>query len=198
MSGFRTMTNKEHMTRCFFALPAHGVQEALGPVYGDLNRFSRALKTVEPENYHITLKFLGVTGESALARLRDDFRALDPGVRAIPFTLHGLGAFPDVRRARVVWCGLDLDRAVVERVRLLIENLADKHGFRKEARPFQPHLTLARVKKEMRLPPECAEFVTARKDTVFGKSAFDRIVLFKSELRKEGPLYTVLEEKVLS
>ncbi len=185
------------MTRCFFALPARDAREALGPVQEELNRFSRILKTVEPENYHITLKFLGDTGESALASLRDDFRALDPGLPAIPFTLGGLGAFPDLRRARVVWCGLDLDRAVVERVRLLIEDIGEKNGFRKEPRPFQPHLTLARVKREMKLPPECAEYVTARKDTIFGKSVFDRIILFKSELRREGPLYTVLEEKAL-
>ena len=76
-------------------------------------------------------------------------------------------------------------------MRLLIEELGEKCGFRKEARPFQPHLTLARVKREMTLPPECTAYVTSRKDTVFGRSVFDRIVLFKSELRREGPLYTV-------
>lgn len=189
--------NNERMTRCFIALPARGTGKALAPVHEELNRYSRTLKTVAPENYHITLKFLGDTGERALARMRDDFRALDPGVPAIPFILRGIGAFPDIRRARVVWCGLDLDRAEVERLRLLIEDLGEKYGFRKESRHFQPHLTLARVKWEMKLPPECADYVTARKDTVFGGSVFDRIVLFKSELRREGPLYTVLEEKVL-
>ncbi len=191
------MTNNGLLARLFFALPAEGVRDLLGPVHEQLNRFRGSLKTVEPENYHITLKFLGETKQETLDRLLDDFRGLDPGTAPQPFTLRGLGAFPDVRRARVLWCGLDLDLAVMERVRCIIEELCGRHGFKKETRPFQPHLTLARVKKDRKLPPNCAAYITGLKDTVFGASRFSRIVLFKSDLRREGPLYTVVEEKVL-
>jgi 2'-5' RNA ligase len=191
------MMNDCAMIRLFFAMPAEGMEEALRPVHEELAGYRRALKAVKPGNYHITLKFLGETDRDILGRLTNDFRALDPGLPPLPFTLRGLGAFPDIRRARVLWCGLDLDLAAVERVRLLIEDLSAKHGFAKEPRPFQPHLTLARVRKDMKVPSDCAAYVTAHKDTVFGSSLFDRIVLFKSELRKAGPLYTVLEEKKL-
>jgi RNA 2',3'-cyclic 3'-phosphodiesterase len=191
------MTNNSAMTRLFFAMPAEGLREALRPVHEELARFRRAVKAVEPDNYHITLQFLGDTGQDTFSRLCDDFRALDPDLPALPFTLRGLGAFPDIRRAGVLWCGLDLDMAVMERARALIEALSEKHGFKKESRPFQPHLTLGRVRKEMNLPPECADYIAAHKNTVFGASRFDRIVLFKSELRPEGPLYTMIEEKLL-
>lgn len=191
------MTNDRAMTRLFFAMPVEGMAEALRPVHEELAVYRRALKAVEPENYHITLKFLGETDRGTLDRLAADFRALDPGAPALPVTLRGLGAFPDLRRARVLWCGLGLDLSAMERVRLLIEDLSEKRGFAKEPRPFQPHLTLARVRKDMNVPPGCAAYVAAHKDTVFGTSLFDRIVLFKSELRREGPLYTALEEKKL-
>lgn len=191
------MTNNSAMTRLFFAMPDEGMKEALRPVHEELARFRRAVKTVEPDNYHITLQFLGDTKQDTLSRLRDDFRALDPGVPALPFTLRGLGAFPDIRKAGVLWCGLDLDMAIMERARALIEALTVKYGFEKESRPFQPHLTLARVRKEMKLPLECADYIAAHKNTTFGASRFDRIVLFKSELMREGPRYTVIEEKPL-
>jgi len=191
------MMNNSAMTRLFFAMPAEGMAEALRPVHDELAGYRRALKAVEPENYHITLKFLGETDRGALGRLAGDFRALHPDLGALPCTLRGLGAFPDIRRARVLWCGLDLDLVAMERVRLLIEDLSEKHGFAKEPRPFQPHLTLARVRKDMIVPAECAAYIAAHQDTVFGTSLFDRIVLFKSELRREGPRYTALEEKKL-
>ncbi len=191
------MTNNTATIRLFFAMPADGLQEALRPVFERLTGFRRAVRPVGPDNYHITLKFLGETDQNTLNRLIDDYRTLDPSVPALPFTLRGLGAFPDIRRARVLWCGLDLDLTVMERARACIEDLSEKHGFKKESRPFQPHLTLARVRKDMKLPPDCAGYIAAHKDTVFGTSRFDRIVLFKSELRREGPLYTALEEKML-
>ncbi len=191
------MMNTSATVRLFFAMPAEGLRESLMPVHEQLSGFRQSVKTVEPENYHVTLKFLGETNRDILGSLIADFNALDPGIPALPFTLRGLGAFPDLRRARVLWCGLDLDLAIMERAISLIEDLSERHGFKKEFRPFQPHLTLARVRKEMKLPPQCADYIAAQKNTIFGSSRFDRIVLFKSELRREGPLYTALEEKLL-
>ena len=192
------MTNEPGMTRLFFALPCDFIQDFLRPVYGRLNSFPRALKTVAPENYHITLKFLGETKQEIFQLLRQDFQRLDIDAATVPYTLRGLGAFLDARRARVLWCGLDVDGGSICLIQNAIEELSEKHGFKKENRAFQPHLTLARTRKDMKIPPSLAEYVTANRDTIFGESMFKRIVLYKSDLRRDGPVYTAMEERLLS
>jgi 2'-5' RNA ligase len=191
------MTNEIGMLRLFFALPCDLSYEFLRPVYGQLIAFPRALKTVAPENYHITLKFLGETKEEVLRLLRRDFQRLEIDNASVPYTLRGLGAFPDVRRARVLWCGLDLDIGSISLIQNGIEGLCAAYGFKKENRAFQPHLTLARTRREVKIPASIAEYVTANRDTVFGRSIFKRIVLFKSDLRRDGPEYTPVEERLL-
>jgi RNA 2',3'-cyclic 3'-phosphodiesterase len=180
--------------RLFFALPIPGADILLRPVYERLAAFPRLLKAVAPGQYHITLKFLGETETDTSRRLREDFRTYDPGIAAQPCVLKGLGAFPGIRRPRVVWCGLEMDRDALHCVQRDIENLAAVHGFAQESRPFAPHLTLARVRGEGKAPEELGRYLAENAATAYGDSRFDRIVLFKSELRKEGPLYTVLEE----
>jgi len=191
------MTNEFGMTRLFFALPAEGTRDLLLRVYGRLNTFPRALKTVAPENYHITLKFLGETKQKIFQLLRQDFQCFDIDSAAVPYTLRGLGAFPDAQRARVLWCGLDVDGGSICLIQNSIEELCVKYGFKKENRAFQPHLTLARTRKDMKIPASLVEYVTANRDTVFGESMFKRIVLYKSDLRRDGPVYTAMEERKL-
>ena len=94
----------------------------------------------------------------------------------------------------MLWCGLDLDVEALARARGSIEELSAGYGFKKEARPFAPHLTLARVRGDAKLPEELSRYFIENSATVYGESRFDRIVLFKSELRREGPVYTALEE----
>ena len=191
------MTIESGMTRLFFALPCDFIQDFLRPVYERLNTFPRALKAVEPENYHITLKFLGETKQEIFQLLRKDFLRFDIDAAVVPYTLRGLGAFPDARRARVIWCGLDIDGASICMIQNAIEELSEKHGFKRENRAFQPHLTLARTRKDLNIPPSLVDYVTANRDTVFCKSMFNRIVLYKSDLRKDGPVYTAMEERQL-
>jgi RNA 2',3'-cyclic 3'-phosphodiesterase len=192
-----TMTNETGKARLFFALPAGGIADCLRPVREELGRFQREIKSVAPENYHITLKFLGETGEETFRRITEDFRALAPVVPPVPFTLKGLGGFPGVRNARVLWCGLDLDREAVNSLQGAIEALSERHGFARETRSFEPHLTLARMKREMKMPHALAEYFLENSETVFGESGFTRIVLFRSELRRDGPLYTEAAEIAL-
>lgn len=191
------MTNETGMIRLFFALPCNDVQDVLRPVYGILSAYPRVLKTVPPENYHITLKFLGETKQETFRSLRHDFRRLGIDYASVPYTLRGLGAFPDVRRARVLWCGLDVDGSRISLIQNAIEALCAPYGFKKENRAFQPHLTLARAKRDMKVPASITEYINANRDAVFGESTFKRIVLFKSDLRREGPVYTPVEERQL-
>ncbi len=183
--------------RLFFALPADGVQEPLKDVYRNMKKFDLQLKTVSPDNLHITLKFLGNTRYDIYEKLRDDFIKISFDVPPLIFKLNGLGGFPNVRRVRVIWCGLMGDVTGVDSIHRGIEDLAEKHGFKKETRGFTPHITLARVRNDQRSPAELMQYLEANRDTLYGEVQFSRLVLFRSELRKGGPVYTAMAEKRL-
>lgn len=192
------MTHGGKSLRLFFALPLGEAGGFLRVVREDLACFPRILRAVAPENYHLTLKFLGDTADETRRSLVDGFHSLDLGsLPPLPFILEGLGAFPGSASPRVIWCGLTLDAAALEKIRSPIEALCYSHGFADETRPFRPHLTLARLRRNAKPPGELAAYLSSRKDTRYGESVFDRIVLFRSDLDRQGPRYSVLAERAL-
>lgn len=102
-------------------------------------------RRVEPAEWHLTLRFVGDPGDVGLDRL---LAALDEADLGAPFTvsLAGLGAFPDPRRAQVLWAGIGRGLADLVDVREDVEEAADLAGLGREDRPFVPHLTLSRIR----------------------------------------------------
>ena len=110
--------------------------------------------------------------------------------------LGGIGAFPNFRRARVVWIGVGQD----PRLELLhhdVEVACEKIGFELEGRPFRPHLTLARVKQPMDV--ECARALSRQaKRTDYQTDFIVRSLdLMRSDLSADGPVYTTLVSAAL-
>lgn len=104
-------------------------------------------KVVPPENWHITLRFLGPVDESVLDRVTAELDGLDsPG--SIRARLGGLGAFPRPSRATVLWVGLDRGAEEIGRLAGRVEDAVEAAGFEPEGRPFHPHLTLSRIRPE--------------------------------------------------
>jgi RNA 2',3'-cyclic 3'-phosphodiesterase len=181
------------MVRLFFALPAEEIEGRLAPVYEQLAKYPKTLKMVAPKNYHITLKFLGGTKPEVFMELKHGFSGLRLDETVLPFRLNGLGGFPGVKNARVIWCGLEADLEAICRIQNAIEDLSAKYGFLKEERGFRPHLTIARTKRDAHMPSPLADYIAGNRDTVFGESKFDRVVLYKSDLGREGPTYTEVD-----
>ena len=136
-------------------------------------------------NWHVTVKFLGRTWPRLVEWVTEAVG--DVASAAAPFrtSVAGLGAFPSLRRARVVWAGLDdAGGALASLAAALDEALADE--FAPEARTFSPHLTVARLKTPAplgELPP-----LAGRPFDV------DRIVLYRSRLQRPAPVYEALGE----
>jgi 2'-5' RNA ligase len=99
-----------------------------------------------PAGIHLTLQFIGETAEQRAPELLAALAALP----AAPLTLQleGLGAFPDLRRPRVIWAGLGGDLAALSRLQAAVLATTAPLGFALEERPFRPHLTLGRVRQE--------------------------------------------------
>jgi len=160
-------------------------------VQGDLRSTHADVRWVSPEKIHLTLKFFGNIEESRIDLI---FKSIEEPVRdALPFSVRveGVGAFPSLKNPRVVWMGLDDGKERLVSLQKQLEDCLEKIGFEPEDRPFQPHLTLGRMKSTQG-KEELVRGMEKYREEEFGAFQVERVVLFKSELRPSGPIYTLL------
>ena len=181
--------NQNRSHRIFMALPIHNISDSLLNVNDELKQFQNILKLVPPENFHITLKFIGNTEENDFCRIVSDFKNFTVPFKKIPFTLTGLGSFPKINRANVLWCGIKCNTEPLLHLKGEIEKLLSKYKIKKDANSFKAHLTLARVRKNKKIPVELIEYFEARKNSKYGEGHFDSLILFESQLTPTGPIY---------
>jgi RNA 2',3'-cyclic 3'-phosphodiesterase len=164
---------------------------------------STALRECAPElswvpeaRLHLTLKFLGEQPPERVDAIRDVMAGVAGRHRELVIALGEIGAFPNFRRARVVWMGVNHD----PRLELLhhdVEMACEQLGFELEARAFRPHLTLARVKhalpeERMRALARVAKRTSYRTDFIVRS-----IDLMQSVLGPSGSTYTPLVSAAL-
>lgn len=185
------------MPRIFIAIKAPPVlQQALEEVRASFQPLPIAFRWVLPSHLHATLKFLGDVPE---AKLDAVFGALTSATAAQPpFVLkaRSLGCFPSPTRPRVLWMGLDDPHHGLDNVYQQLEGALADVGFPLEARPFHPHLTLARIRRPTSCPPFSA-LLSTYKTRCFGDIGVDRIEVFQSQLQPTGAIYTVLHTALL-
>jgi RNA 2',3'-cyclic 3'-phosphodiesterase len=154
------------------------------------------VKRVAEANLHVTLRFLGDTPHDALPRLREALAEAAAAVRAGRVRVAGFGAFPDVRRPRVVWAGVDDPAGVLAAAEGAVGERVAPLGFRGESRPYTAHVTVARVDTHT---PEWRrrgpfDTLTFPPKAPFGPEfAVSDLVLFRSELTPRGALHHVVE-----
>jgi 2'-5' RNA ligase len=148
-----------------------------------------ALKLIPAEQMHVTLMFLGETRQTQVASLGELVREVGEATETPRLEMQGIGAFPNGVRPSVVWAGFARPSPLIPLADLL-QSRCEELGFRRETRPFQPHLTLARVKANP--PRELAEFLFKYAVTDFGAPYCSSLILYQSELRDDGSQYTPL------
>jgi RNA 2',3'-cyclic 3'-phosphodiesterase len=143
-------------------------------------RFPKA-RWVPIQNQHVTVKFLGSTYPRLVEWVTGSISTVAGRHAPFPTRLGRLGAFPSARRARVLWAGLDDTERRLERLAAGLDEALAKE-FTPEKRAFTAHLTVARFDPPVGLEPLEVAFVS---------DAFeiDRIVLFRSHLRRPAPVY---------
>ncbi len=179
--------------RAFVAVDVQCGEEMLKAL-AQLKEFGRALKLVSPENVHVTLKFLGEVQEGAVPELEKVMRRAAEGVRPFSVRLRGTGVFPNPRKPRVVWAGMEGTEPLALMVAVLEEG-CEPLGFRRERRSFSPHLTLARVREGLRV--DLTGFLNEHQGKDLGSFLVEGIILKRSVLTPSGPIYSeVLEIKL--
>lgn len=149
---------------------------------------------VRPEGMHITLKFIGHVDPAKADAIR---LALQPVHSHAPveMQIRGMGFFPNERRPRVVWCGLDATPNLAE-LAAQIERSLQTLGVEPESRAFTPHLTLARINEESVRRAQIEKLVEAAKkleNTSFGSARESEFYLYESITKPSGAEYKRLQ-----
>lgn len=149
------------------------------------------LRWVHPQNMHVTLKYIGDWPDE---RLHEVTRALSKVKmnKPVNVTLAGLGFFPNARAPRVFWVGAE-NVPPLRQLASGVDAELQALGVPPEVRPYQPHLTLARIRPNQPLD-DLHRFVEDLPSREFGTISPDHFTLFESELTPSGPVYRRVEE----
>ncbi|MFC2028944.1 RNA 2',3'-cyclic phosphodiesterase [Chloroflexota bacterium] len=182
--------------RSFIALEIPRIiqKEISDRIYPMVQHFPRPLvKWVDPNNYHLTLCFLGIrTGREldTLARsIRDPARATQP----FKIRFNEMGTFPNYNKPRVIWVGIDAPRELYN-LQVRIEDYCIQRGYLEKSKGFSPHLTLGRIRDFTQLPKEInlKQTMTAISFNNIDDVLFEEIKIIKSNLGRTGPKYSQL------
>lgn len=149
------------------------------------------VRWVAEENLHMTLKFLGRVADADAPAVADALRRAAARHRAAELELTGFGAFPSLRRPRVVWAGAVPD----PRLELLhhdVEVACEALGFEVDGRPFRPHVTLGRAKLPGAGDDNRALARAARTAQLHAACTVQSVDLMRSELSPGGARYTIV------
>jgi 2'-5' RNA ligase len=165
-----------------------------------INVFERLLARFRPAahlkwspayNMHITTRFIGEWPEARLDELRAALESAPPR-QPIRIELRGLGWFPNARRPRVFWAGVEGGPALTELAHD-IDRALETLGLPREDREFSPHLTLARIKQPVPLD-KLHHLIAELGAAEFGSFTADRFYLYRSQPGSAGSIYTKLSE----
>jgi 2'-5' RNA ligase len=179
--------------RTFVAITLHGsLHETIGDIIDKLSASNAKVKWVEPENVHLTLKFLGNVEEERLPEVYEACERAAKGAGPIDLEMRALGCFPDVKNPRIVWLGIERGADVVKQLQERVESELRAIGFPKEDRPFRAHLTLGRVKGKQKLAVLC-RLLDEKRNIFVGSMRAEKISVMKSKTLPTGPIYTELK-----
>jgi 2'-5' RNA ligase len=174
--------------RAFIAIEiAPQTVRQISAVVADLKPRIPGIRWVASTNFHFTLKFLGDIEESKIEPIA---QALELALHPFPrFTINAkdLGVFPDLKRPRVLWIGLE-GKELLE-LASKVEKALKPLDFVPEKREFKPHLTVGRWRQFDRASRKFLEELEKWQGHGFGESTVAEVIFFQSELRREGAIY---------
>lgn len=186
---------EEKTIRAFVAIELPG--EILNEIVGIQNRLKKTIHGVirwaRPEGMHLTLKFFGNISGDDVVNISRVVEKTVADVKPFSLSVGAVGVFPDVMRPRVIWLGINGDVVPLNNLQKVMEYGFQGYGFKREARPFRPHLTLGRIKSPKGVIG-LAAVVEGGGNYVAGQFQADGLTLLKSELTPGGAIYTKLAQ----
>jgi len=183
------------MLRAFIAveIPA-GIQQKIQRETSNLRKgIDSLVRWVPMQNMHLTLKFLGDVSPNSVEFIKHMLRTEAEKIPGFDIHLAGLGAFPNLKRPRVLYVGIQAPTALDVLARG-IESATRRLGYEAEERPFSAHLTLGRVRQNVNAEEQqqIRRAIEGTQVDLLGTARVDSVHLYKSDLNPGGSVYTRL------
>jgi len=185
--------------RCFIAIELDEQIKHQLTVAQDLFRqLDGKISWVKPEQMHLTIKFLGSLPESKIADISEAMKTAisKTHIKPFEFTIEGLGAFPQRGAPRVLWAGVTLTKKK-KKLHKSIDAELSLLEIPPDEREFTPHLTLARIRNKIS-PQACRNIIENNAGFIAGVQRVEHVILFASELKPTGAVYTPLAKANLT
>ena len=185
------------MIRLFIALPiSANVRKRVQSIITILRPSGRNVKWVNPDNLHLTLRFLGDTDKNLVSHISRLIDKVARGYQPVATVLTDVGCFPNMTRPRVLFLGHSDSAEPLIEIARQIELGVRELEFPAEEKKFKPHLTIGRIRR----PDVSTDLIDALRNLKpYPVSiTYDRICLYQSTLTPSGPIYDLLHEAQLS
>jgi 2'-5' RNA ligase len=183
-------TERKQSIRCFIAIDVpEEIKGDLAKLQDSLRRLGASISWTRTEGIHLTLKFLGNVESDVIPKISVSLEEASSKVMPFSVAVEGVGCFPNARRPRVLWVGLDGGEPL-QTIHEAVEAATEPMGFQREHRKFHPHLTLGRVRQ----PNGIDRVVREMERLGFARHEFTstEIRLMRSELHPTGAVYSEL------
>jgi len=153
-----------------------------------------AVRWTKPEQFHLTLRFLGDVAVERVAALQEAINAVCRGDPALHLRAQGLGFFPKARSPRVIWVGVNDNEGRLVDLQKKMEGAVQPFTQEPGAEKFSGHVTLGRVKflKQPEIE-KLAAHAQAVSDRLFGEWTANEIEIIRSRLLPAGAVHSVLK-----
>lgn len=180
-----------------FDLPPQ-IRQVLGDAFEKVRKTSLDARWVRPEGIHLTVVFMGDVREEDLSPMGEFIGAVCSRYGPFTVALKGMGCFPNSRNPRVLWLGVEGTLERMSRFRDEVQRGLIPFGVQEEKRDFRPHLTLGRFKKPLKKSGDLEKLLSENRGLTSPACSLNELVLFKSDLRPGGAVYTKMRSWVLA
>jgi len=177
--------------RTFFAMElTPDVVSKIQSACRSMDRLPGKINWVSPENMHVTMNFVGDVPDDRVKELCEIGRKTAEGMDFdhVEFSNGPLACVPHEGYLRMIWSEATDQSGNMEKLYEALKEPARDFGTKPDRRPFRGHVTVARIKATRR-PDEIRNAVNNLSETDFGKVRTEHLVLYSSELKKNGPVY---------
>lgn len=185
----------ETLWRLFIAVPLPAeVMERIGGIGARLAEKNWPVRWTDPNNAHLTLHFIGEVDQSRAELLRMALPGEAAKHQAFTLETGGLGVYPDRKKPRVLWMGLDGETERLEALHGGVGRTLQHLDFEVETRPYSPHITIGRLREQIGAERGMTIWTTLRGFQLGAPLTvpIEEVTLYRSHLSHTGSRYEPL------
>ncbi len=185
------------MIRSFIAVEIDsGTKKEITRVVAEFKKSEADVKWVTENQMHLTLKFLGSIDEIKIPEIQKSLNTVCANNGRFSISLDEIGAFPGLKRPKILWVGLNTGAENLKKIHAEIETCLEKTGIEKENRAYRPHLTIGRIRSFKNFSSLCG---LLKKKSLSGRViGIKRLILFRSDLNGSRAVHTKVSEHFLA